>query len=449
MIWLNPAALFALAAIAAPILIHILIQRRAERLPFPTLRFLQPTRLAAIRRHLLEDLPLLAVRAALLAAAAAALAGPLLVMEARRQAWDRRVVRALVVEAGARASVLDGTRIQGRERGHESPAPHQEKTFETASLADGIRRAIGWLEAAPPARREIVIASAFPIGSITAADVAVIPADVGVRFDRTGALPQTRTVPAGRLLTAGGALARDVTLDGERTSVREAAAGNAVAWPVEVVSSPADHRLLEAAIAAVLSQRVWAGPPDHRARLVLIASTSDAAQVSRPALIAQAWMAEAVASMARDRDLGEASGRVASGFSDRAFAAPPWQTVASAADGRPLTVAAGSADAIVVTSAAPASDVVMPLLLRSIANAIGTIPDLRRAEVLPIADAVLQRWTRPAAPVTSPRIDTVDQDDRRWLWIAVLLLLALETWMRRARNTDGAARLHEEDARVA
>ena len=79
MLWLNPVALFALAAIAAPILIHILVQRRAERFPFPTLRFLQPTRLAAIRRHLLEDWRLLAVRAALLAAAAAALAGPLLV----------------------------------------------------------------------------------------------------------------------------------------------------------------------------------------------------------------------------------------------------------------------------------------------------------------------------------------------------------------------------------
>ena len=86
-LWLNPSALFALAAAAAPILIHLLIRRRAERLPFPTLRFLQPTRLAAIRRHLLDDLPLLVVRVALLSAAVAALAGPLIVTPARRQAW--------------------------------------------------------------------------------------------------------------------------------------------------------------------------------------------------------------------------------------------------------------------------------------------------------------------------------------------------------------------------
>ena len=64
MLWTNASALFAIAAVAVPILIHILVQRRAERFPFPTLRFLQPTRLAAIRRHVLEDAVLLLVRAA-------------------------------------------------------------------------------------------------------------------------------------------------------------------------------------------------------------------------------------------------------------------------------------------------------------------------------------------------------------------------------------------------
>src|SRR5256885_4915273 len=135
MFWLNPLALFALAAVAAPILVHLLIQRHAERFPFPTLRFLQPTRLAAIRRHLLEDLPLLAVRAALLAAAAAALAGPLLVTASRRQAWDQRIVRARVTDVAA---------------AERAPSPDQraifrEQTFDGPSLSDGIRRAIVWL----------------------------------------------------------------------------------------------------------------------------------------------------------------------------------------------------------------------------------------------------------------------------------------------------------------
>src|SRR3954466_6405594 len=191
MLWLNPSALFALAAMAAPILIHILIQRRAERLPFPTLRFLQPTRLAAIRRHVLEDLPLLTVRAATLAAAAAALAGPLLVTTSRRQAWDQRIVRARITNLPA----------TDRARSPDQRAALREQTFDGPSLSDGIRRAIVWLETTPPARREIVAASPPPSGSIAAADIAQVPAEVGIRFERQGTLPATRIAAAGRLLT--------------------------------------------------------------------------------------------------------------------------------------------------------------------------------------------------------------------------------------------------------
>jgi hypothetical protein len=443
MLWLNPVALFALAAVAAPILIHILIQRSAERFLFPTLRFLEPTRLAAIRRHLLEDLPLLAVRIAILAAAAAALAGPLLVTAARRQAWDRRVVRAIVVDDVARP-------FQGRERRAESPAPHQERTFDAVSITDGIRRAVAWLETAPPARREIVVSSPLPIGSITPADIAAIPADTGVRFERTGTLPATRSVPDGRLLTSGGVRAREVTLAGERTSPRETAVADPLVWPIDVVASKADRPAADAAIAAVLSQRVWAAPPDRHARLVLIETAAIAEAAPKPVGEGgRPWMADAVARIAGDRDLHEATSRIAAGLAAAEFAAAPWQTVAFAADGRPLAVASGAAKGLVVVSAARASDIVTPLLLRSITNAIADVPDLQRAEVLPIADAVLQQWTRPAAPVTSPRIETVDQDDRRWLWLAVLGLLVLEMWMRRSRTADTVHEHREEDARVA
>jgi hypothetical protein len=455
-LWLNPSALFALAAVASPILIHILIQRRAERFPFPTLRFLQPTRLAAIRRHVLEDIVLLAVRVALLAAAVVALAGPLFVTTARRQAWDRRIVRAVVVDDVARgfqpSEPNDVARpFEGRDRGAESPA--LQRTFETASLPDGIRRAILWLDAVPPARRELVVASPFPIGSITSADVAAIPADIGVRFERTGTLPGTRTVPAGRLLTSAGVRAREVTLAGDQTSVREAAAGDPMTWPIDVVSSKAEQPAIDAAVAAVLSQRVWAAPPDRRARLVLVEPKTAMAQVvdglSDVSRVQQPWMADAAARIAGDRELRAAAARVAAGLSDARFAAAPWQILASAADGRPLAVAAGSANRLVVASVARASDVATPVLLRSIANAIAAIPDLQRAEVVPIADALLQQWSRPSTPPASPRIETVEQDDRRWLWLAVLCLLGLEMWIRRARQADEANEHREETARVA
>src|SRR5438094_5901013 len=232
--WLNPLALVALVLVSAPLLIHLLVQRRAERFPFPTLRFLRPTRLAAIRRHVLEDIPLLLVRASILAAAAAALAGPLLVTAARRHGWDTRLVRAVVLSEGARrlqpsdALQTEGARAfssSARQSsfasfGGRAEAPGREGG-QASDLSDGIRRAMAWLETAPPARRELVIVSPLAIGSITAADIVAIPADIGIRFERSGAVPSSRTIPFGRLVTAEGDVDREVTLAGPRTSVRE------------------------------------------------------------------------------------------------------------------------------------------------------------------------------------------------------------------------------------
>jgi hypothetical protein len=160
-------------------------------------------------------------------------------------------------------------------------------------------------------------------------------------------------------------------------------------------------------------------------------------------------MADAAARIAADRDLRDTASRVAAGLTDPRFTVAPWQTLTSAADGRPLVVAAGSPDRLLVASAARASDVATPLLLQAIANAIAVPPDLQSAEVVPIADAVLRQWSRPAAPLSSPRIETVDEDDRRWLWLAALLLMALEMWLRRTRTADLVGEGRREDVRVA
>ena len=474
MIWLNPLALFALAAISAPILIHILVLRRAERFSFPTLRFLQPTRLAAIRRHLLEDVGLLAVRAAILAAAAAALAAPLIVTTARRQAWERRIVRAIVEDDDdVRAAAAPAP--QARSRG---PAPYRIQQFTGASLQDAIRRAVAWLDTAPPARRELIVLSAFAIGSVDATDVAAIPTPIGIRFERRGELPETRTISGGRVIRAGSPdqppprlrrsaeasakaeafalrlLAREVTFAGALTSVRETATSEAPSWPIDVVHAPDAKAAVDAATAAVLSQHVWAPAPGRRARLVIGPGMANGSAMADASPIRKAWMADAVARIARDADLNAAGARAAAGLIDARFTAAPWHTVTPAADGRPLAVAAGSPSRLIVVSAADASDVVTPLLMRSIANAIAGIPDLQRAEVVPISDRLLREWSRPSGVPAAPRLDTLQQgsgDDRRWFWLAALCLLAIEMWMRRAPvaaaprdSVDG-----EEAARVA
>ena len=459
MIWLTPAALFAFAAVAAPILIHILVQRRAERFSFPTLRFIAPTRLAAVRRHLLEDAALLAVRMATFAAAVAALAGPLLVTAARHRVWDQRIVRATVVVSDvARA-------FQARDHGPGTVAPYLEKTFDAPSLTDGIRRAVAWLDAVPPARRELVVVSPLAIGSLTAADLALLPATVGIRFERSGALPPARSVDGVSILTAAGVVRQRVTLSGPQTIVRDTRIDEQASWPIDVRAAPASQPAIDAAIAAVRAERVRLPPADRRARLVVLdvarASPPSVAQAPPPSVaqglspaiddaapIREAWMADAIARVAADRELQAVASNVAAGISDPRYAAAPWHTVALAADGRPLAVAAGSAAPLIFVSGANPEDLVTALLMRSVVNSLADPPNFQAAEVVPIPDRVLSEWSRPAPPVTAPRVDTVDQDDRRWLWLTTVLLLAVEMWMRRARMT-AAREDSPEAARVA
>jgi len=423
MIWLYPLAWLAVAAVAVPVVVHLLAHRRAERVPFPTLRFLRPTRLAAIRRRALEDVTLLAVRSAIIVAAVAAFAGPLLVTSARQAQWNQRLVTEKV---------------------------------DSSPLSEGIHRAVARLESAPPARQELAIAAPLTIGSVTAADLAVVPAHVGIRFTRTGDLPATRTAEAPALLTPAGEVQRTVTLAGSETRVREAPAAARAQWPIEIVAPAGLQRTVDAVRAAVLGVRVPAPVPNRRALLVLL--DADKESTWRPALAGPAaagpapirtpWVADAVARIARDPALLDESRRTARGIADRSLLQPPWHPLTAAADGRPIAVAAASGDRLLVASLAVDDDLLVPTIARAIAISLAPETDLSGAEIVPIPDNQLHAWTRAPGPPPPPRPETVERDDRRWLWGAVVLLLAIETWMR--RQSAGAQDATEETrARVA
>ena len=101
-----------------------------------------------------------------------------------------------------------------------------------------------------------------------------------------------------------------------------------------------------------------------------------------------------------------------------------------------------------VATRADVPDLFLAALIRAIATAIAPPNDFQHAEVLPIPDRQLRAWTRTPGPVAPPRADTVDKDDRRWLWGGVLLLLAVESWMRQRRR-DAQPAIDVEPARVA
>src|SRR5438067_12727583 len=76
MAFLNPLLLFGAAAVASPILIHLLNNRKVRRVVWAAMRFLQPAVQRNQRRVTLEDLILLALRCLLLIFLALALARP-------------------------------------------------------------------------------------------------------------------------------------------------------------------------------------------------------------------------------------------------------------------------------------------------------------------------------------------------------------------------------------
>src|ERR1700749_1932101 len=98
MIWLNPWAWAGVIGVALPILIHLLGRGHAQVLKFPTLRFLDASRLLPTKRTRIHDPLLLAVRVAILLFAAAALAQPLVLTNGRKASLDRGLARAIIVD---------------------------------------------------------------------------------------------------------------------------------------------------------------------------------------------------------------------------------------------------------------------------------------------------------------------------------------------------------------
>lgn len=223
MSWGTPWAWAGLAGLALPILIHLLHRAPARRQPFPSLRFVDASRLPPRRRTRLHDVPLLLVRLAILTFAVLALAGPM-ISRATRAPQSPRVVRAIVldtspsmhraiaitipdttppaVRARATAQKNDGTPGPG-DIGTIGNAPGSSGTLAVdsarriaASLAsDGatamliatahprtaVAGAVRWL-ATQTGAGEIVIVSDFQRGTIDSADVQGIPAAIGVRL---------------------------------------------------------------------------------------------------------------------------------------------------------------------------------------------------------------------------------------------------------------------------
>lgn len=250
--WLAPAALFGLLLIAIPVAIHLLVRQQSRRVDYPSLRFVQPSALAAFRRRTIQDALLLACRVAIVAAAVLALAGPVWQSSSRMTGQADRVARAVVVVPGTAPEAAESA----------AAGAFVSRTFVRANVVDAIASANRWLDEQPPASRELVITGSLRRGTLASGDLSTIPATTGIRFLMAAPVAPVRDVVMPVLRSEAGRLVfeeRHVHLDDDQTRVSPGTSVPAPADIIRIVAAPADQLLADAALRAVLDAGVrWA-----------------------------------------------------------------------------------------------------------------------------------------------------------------------------------------------
>ncbi|MSO49860.1 MAG: hypothetical protein EXQ49_08145 [Acidobacteria bacterium] len=416
---MAPWAFAGLVAVAAPVLVHWLARQQADRLAFPTLRFLVRTPPVSVRRHRLRDLPLLFVRVLIVVAAVAALAQPVWVRPAAPAA---RPARAIVVDTSAslRRALADG-RV-GRDVAREAAAAFAANVsggeppamvIPAERLAGGVAQAAAWL-AREEAPRELIVVSDFQTGALVASDLDAVPPDAGVRLvpvPVSGPVPAEPAPARGRLRVVAGAPGSE---EARRAAAAEAAARTTIEAPKKTsgvfLEEKDTRRLFEVALVSQ-DTSIWQAV---RASSQPIDTTGLFAWVSdiRRELDRAGWRKEKTSGVFFAKKTPDV-------FSETGLA--------------------------VFTNADPGS-LEAATLMAAILRVVGPTA-LTPAEREPdtLAPATLQAWQREPAPRPAPGRNS-GRSDGRWLWALALALLALETWMRRSPRAAKSEVAHADAA---
>lgn len=398
--WLQPWAWVGLTALLVPVVVHLLARQQHRRLLFPSLRFLHTTRLSAFRRWKITDWPLLVVRVLILGLAVAALASPVFVSADRQRTWAARSARAVVVVTAAEDA--SGATEAAALAADEQAAAFVGREFPVRSvdIANGLRDAATWLDRQLPAAREVVIVGDVRAGTLTAGDLAIVPVHTGIRFLPVASAEPTRefqlaAVSAGDTTT--GAYQLRTTLADLATRVEYSPSGIAQGTLVEVRAAAAHRQRVEAALRAVLSEGLVL-PRDGSRRVII--EFDGAPQVPSRTIVRPpgiSWMRTAL----------ERIDNVRGGEQDGAL--------------------------VVETDVAGDDRRLVHLIAQVVTEAFAD--DRRDLEPRRVPASTLAAWARPSAGVP-PDVKPGDEGDRRWMWIAVLALLAVESWLRRGRASQ-------------
>jgi hypothetical protein len=415
MIWLSPWAWIGASAIALPILIHLLGRGHARALRFPTLRFLEASRLLPTRRTRVHDLVLLVLRCSAIVVAAAALARPLILTQQRKQSLDPALARAIVVDTSASMrrlmpsgmSALDSARRDARSI---AAGAASSTIVESSDPSRAIASANEWL-ARQGMRGELIVLSDFQNGIVDSADFNVVKKEFGISLRRipveAANSAETRAASRGIDIIARGTLVGDRT-DAEWLARAASSSSNAVV----LLGGDADRDAVRATQEAAQTIAVPL-PVDTTRRISFVFSSyPDASKLKAAATtVYSAWMVDVLARLRQD-----SMGVRSSGVGD--------------VGGRPRLM--------LFTELAPGTSAAAHLV--AAANQALSIADPEN-QLGPgiISDKTLAAMQRPAlddVPSQRRRIGANGPSDGRWLWLVVLALLGIETVLRKSKTTS-------------
>jgi hypothetical protein len=439
--WLNPAALWALPLVAAPVLIHLLRTHHPTRVAFPSLRFVPPSRMAAVRMRLPSDVALLLVRVAIVALAVVALAGPIALTAGRIASWNSRIARAVVVDRSDSMGVPDGTGVAPERAAADSAAAELASAtygvrLDARDLHKGMARASAWLAMSPPARREIVVVSDFQRGGLTSSTISSMAGDVGVRFVPVGRRAEASSFEGARLLGASDVAARELTIettvDTTAVALRSSVSGESPG--LRLIGPPGTERDLTRLWRVLAVAGTFASAADQPITVQLAGAPLQAT----PVPISPGWMVGTVLRLQNDPALSASSGSTVQ--SGAAAAASPWTTLALNPRGETLVRAAASGAELLVDVKAPVDSLFAAEVVRAVLNARIDPRAYDEREVARVDEALLVALSRPPGPVTLEAWRASEASDARWAWLAVLTLLGVEQWL---RGRSVRARAHE------
>ena len=425
MIWLNPWALLGLAGIALPVLIHLLARGHAKRHRFPSLRFIDPSQLLPTRRTRVQDPLLLAVRCAIVALGAFALAQPVLLTDRRQRAMERGVARAIIVDTSwsmrrstpSGESALDSARGAARTIANEAQA---SVVVEANDPAQAVAAGVSWL-AGQYQRRELVVLSDFQRGQLDSNDVRVMPEDVSLTLRRIpvvdAARVETHWAAGDRRIAVHAAPRGDVT-DAEWVTTTE----NGASSPLTLLGAEGDRAALDATRIAAATIAVASRADSDRAVAIVFPGYTNRRKLDTVTQSGyEPWMADLLRRLNGHGD--DVTKSVVADINGR-------RRLVLFTDSAPASLAAARIAAVATSAISPAA----PL------NELGP-------EVL--SEREVASLQRPGRTTTSPRSrDPNGESDARWLWAAAIVLLLIELPLRR-RVPRRAASVVEERARAA